>query len=402
MTKFNLEDLKEDWARDYSVKNVYKESSGFLFHYTTRENLWNIIESDSMYARNVRFSNDSEEYTLGKKTIERLSNKEISNVDDCYMICFCEKGNILSQWREYARGGVSIMMELRGDTFYTIKVSIEMETENEKKYKNKPNNQYYIPGYKFQPEFAYVNAYAKPIRVKYIDPKKDELAGDIEKIREGVKENEEMLEERCLKTLIPYIKHKGFEEEKEVRLIFKVNKGMAFFQVGYLNDKGMCRPYIRVEMGDASKKEEFECQVGLYNIPANMINDIKKKLIGEKLEIEVLDENAKEQKENIVIRFVKETTKRIPYETGHIYIGSCKYQEYVFRFFDHYVESNNIKGRNKINIWCEGHLPIREIMVGPSNDKDELRESIEHKMRNIYWLKYVQVDVSDIPYRSKQ
>lgn len=396
MTKQEFEKMRSDWKRDYPVEKVYKVFQNFLFHYTTRENLWNIIESDSMYARNVRFSNDSEEYTIGKKIIEEALKKRISNVDDCYMVCFCEEDNILSQWREYARGGVSIMMDLSEDTVYTIKVSKEIEKQNEKKHPKESNNSYHIPWHKYQYESEYAYAYTKPICVKYINPQKNNLKKEIGAIREEIKGNKEMLEERCLKTLIPYIKHIGFSEEKEVRLIFKVDGKAASSLVGYLNNDGICRPYIRVEMGDASRKEELGCQVGLYGITDVMKNTIKKGLKNGKLKIKESDEKDKE----IEIEFEEMSKGKFPDEKSSIYIGNCKYQEYVFDYFDHYVESHNIKDENKINIWCEGHLPIRKITVGPSNDKEEFRESIEHKKRNIYWLKYVQVNVSDIPYRS--
>lgn len=395
-------ELKDEWLRDYGISGVFDEMQDYLYHYTTRENLWNIIGSDSMYARNIRFSNDSEEYTIGKKEVEEIAKIKISNVDDCYMICFCEKDDILSQWREYARGGVSIMMDFKEDIFYTLKVNKELEEENKKKRQDKLNNAYYIPQRKLRNVTSYEQIYARPIKVKYIEPGKKEIKKEIKKIKKAAKGDEEMKAEKYLKTLIPYIKHKGFHEEEEVRLIFKINAKTAPSLVGYLNDEGMRRPYIRVEMGDASQKELQECVVKYYHIPSELQEDIYKTLKDGKLVITILNEKGETQEEIIDIEFKEEKQERIPNEIGHIYIGNCKYQEYIFDFFDHFVSCENVNRDEKINIWCEGHLPIRKITVGPSSDKGELRESIAHRIKNVYWMKYVQVETSNIPYRSKQ
>lgn len=397
--------LKDEWMSRHSQRNAYKLINNYLYHYTTRENLWNIISSDSFYARHVRFSNDSQEYTLGKREIEDISKKTIANVEDCYMVCFCKENDILSQWREYARGGVSLMLDFRKDTLFTIKCNEEVEKENSDKRKLGEKSPYFIPG-----PFAadYCKVFSKPVEVHYITPKDEKLTEAINAIQNFVEHSEEMMEEGYLKSLIPYIKHKGFEEEKEVRIIFDIDSINAPYQVVYLDSAGMKRPCIRVEVGDASQKELPVCRIKYNNISKALRDEIEEKLEEKveteehlkkgKLPINVLDDKGNVKKENIQIELEVKLQRK---DEKYITISACKYQQQVFQYIDQIISNANVIEESKIKIWCEGHLPIRKITVGPSNDAEELRESIAHKIKNIYWMKYTDVDISKIPYRSK-
>ncbi len=103
-----------------------KWDNRLLYHYAGIETIWKILETDSFLARNVRFSNDSEEYKLGEKIIKEYVEEKVlepglrqkifksiqQGVQMFYMICFCEEGDLLSQWRGYARNGVSLGMML--------------------------------------------------------------------------------------------------------------------------------------------------------------------------------------------------------------------------------------------------------------------------------------------------
>ena len=83
----------------------------YVYQYRTLESFWAIIESDSFWATNARFSNDHEEQKLGMKKIRELLGddaKAVESLGDCYIICFCDEGDKFSQWRGYAPEGVSI------------------------------------------------------------------------------------------------------------------------------------------------------------------------------------------------------------------------------------------------------------------------------------------------------
>lgn len=103
----NKKTLHKNWENILKVPKTGK----LLYHYTSLEILWKCIENDTMYARNVRFSNDAEEYDFGKKIIHKFcakKNMHILETGQCFMICFCLEDDLLSQWRGYASEGISI------------------------------------------------------------------------------------------------------------------------------------------------------------------------------------------------------------------------------------------------------------------------------------------------------
>ncbi len=99
-----------------------------IYHYTDLSGLKGIIESNSLWATNIRFMNDENESIHGclcfKNTIEQLSEEVVSNmkkialrgaielymgegpnfskfIRDVYSVSFCRSKDKLSQWRGY-------------------------------------------------------------------------------------------------------------------------------------------------------------------------------------------------------------------------------------------------------------------------------------------------------------
>lgn len=100
-----------------------------LCHYTTLAGALSIIDGGDLWLTNSRYSNDDEEldhgYAVVKDVLDQMKNDARwteSNLEDLhnrltaargdqvYICCFCEKDDLLSQWRGYAEngGGVSI------------------------------------------------------------------------------------------------------------------------------------------------------------------------------------------------------------------------------------------------------------------------------------------------------
>lgn len=52
-----------------------------------------------------------------------------------------------------------------------------------------------------------------------------------------------------------------------------------------------------------------------------------------------------------------------------------------------------------VKIWCDGHMPIRRIIIGPSRDAELMKASIEEYIKTRYWMKDIKVDISNIPLR---
>ena len=142
-------------AEQKSYVDAYKIHDGLLYHYAGCETLWKILESDSFFARNIRFSNDANEYKTGREILKKyidsrndldVGQKECiqkqidENPMQYFMVCFCEDGNLLSQWRGYAQNGVSIGLDFSDGILRKDKLSRHVErfcVLNNQKYQQK-------------------------------------------------------------------------------------------------------------------------------------------------------------------------------------------------------------------------------------------------------------------------
>lgn len=380
-----------NWKEEHPIKLkngkvIYNLVNAPLYHYTSLANFWNIIRSDHMYARHVRFSNDSEEYKIGEDIIRSLldANEKIQPME-YYMICFCEEPDLLSQWREYAKDGVSLKFDFSYSEYYTI-------LNNEKTFRNnmetvefleKDKSIYFLPESPRRRSIDFQRVYAKPVSVFYVKKGENSIFKDrYQWLQEEFLTDAELSVLKYMKMMIPYIKHEGFKEEKEARLLFEEKEYNRSLQVDYSEDvRGLKRPYIRVEFGNAEEKFKEECQICFCNIPDECKTEIKNCLKG-----------------NTLITYKVLSKKKLGNIDGEIIIGSTKIQDIIFNRIDYVIKRLNMNGGN-YKIWCQGHLPIKEIMVGPSKNREEIKESILQYIGGIYWLKYVDVVISDIPYR---
>ncbi len=368
------------------------EAERILHHYVTTETLWKILDSDFMRAGHVRFSNDSEEYELGKRLVlDFLKSKKhkIDNLQkykkDCFMICFCADNNLLSQWREYANYGVSIGFEFNDADFFTImnnKATLEK-----------------IPEANEERTYAYKGEYCvvpnKPFKVQYIS--EETASRTIHRMYKKHLDTDLSDRKKTSKFLniIPYLKNAGFRVEEERRLIFELGEGMSQQKVDYLDVDGYKKPYICVRFGNG-RNEFKECG----NIKLNCIGAIEnelKTLTGLEFEVGSRDRNTvviepgKKQEEifDKVVEVLKVMKGNLEYEKLENSSPDPRLDEVL----------EKLKG---IKVWCEGHLPIRKITVGPNPNQYEVAESIEHYIQNKYWLRYVDIEKSKIPYRNKK
>lgn len=103
-----------------------------LCHYTSLEGAIGIVSSGDLWLTNSIYSNDNEELQYGYRLVDsvldemeasepdparakwwKLLRTQINVVrnDHVYVCCFCEKENLLSQWRGYAENGGGVCIE---------------------------------------------------------------------------------------------------------------------------------------------------------------------------------------------------------------------------------------------------------------------------------------------------
>jgi len=100
-----------------------------IYHYTDLSGLLGIIENHDLWLTNSRYSNDDEELTHGYRVAVDLIDQQLGvqgtrsrkqflrivremlsepTPEGVYICCFCQAGDLLSQWRGYAANGAGV------------------------------------------------------------------------------------------------------------------------------------------------------------------------------------------------------------------------------------------------------------------------------------------------------
>lgn len=227
---------------------------GILYYYTTAETMKYILTKGDIFATNISYLNDAEEYVNGLRELREilldkgLSEKGIVSEDEyertlherpeIYSISFSQEADLLSQWFMYAReSGVRLgMLFPRKKQKFEIKKKLQQEerrtataTLREVHYFTRIG----MPPKRYKAEAAAIetmfNKYAQELQVA------DDMDANVVRI---------------WKELAPYIKNYEFRQEKEVRLIFGALMGERDNPnadlVEYRNASGILVPYLDV------------------------------------------------------------------------------------------------------------------------------------------------------------
>lgn len=372
------------------------------YHYTSLQTLWAILDSETLWVTQARFSNDSEEIKKGihflkdlcsqhkggslDKYVGRLEDGGEEDID-CYIACFCGNSDVLSQWRGYCRSdGVSVGFafdETEPCYYFNDAGDDEQEPQAVRLY-----------------QVWYVAEEDGESSGKTISGKdlKEELSKKLEKLEEL---SDEQTSKAFIDAAIPLIKHSGFCEEDEYRLMIRntpsEHGGKVPFPlnkyVRYSTADGMKRPYIVISFGK-NRLEPHVKEVRLYGLEPRSEEELRRLL------------------EPPPVRRPWRKKRGPAYRLKHvdgwkgppqIIIGPGEDQQEVFEAFDRTLTANAEDGIGLfqgVKLWCEGRLPIRSIKVSPCQNQKEVIESIRHYcVHQKFWMKYVEVSGSNTPYR---
>ncbi|MCH5264759.1 MAG: DUF2971 domain-containing protein [Lachnospiraceae bacterium] len=303
---------------------------GKFIHYTSINSAFAILDGDTFWASNVRFSNDATEERMLK--LDGLENR------DDYIICFCSENDMLSQWRGYCHnGGVAIKLNLNYTQEYSI-LHADYETSgNYIIYENTP-----LP-------VIYLNQKDNPEQVRA------HMKNDINSCGYA--------SEILLEDMLPYLKNGHFREEREMRMIFSNRAGLLSKCIRFRTlPDGVKVPYIVIKHGNMGKMK------------GACTTDIS-------------------QYDNEKIMELSNDREPIWIEEG--YDQEAKYFE-MLNHVECFQERTNWRG--PISVLCKGKLPIEEITVAPTYDRERKVEQIRRFCQSKYWLKNVVVKASNIPY----
>lgn len=365
--------------------NIFNMPKSPLYHYTSREVFWKIIEGESFLARHILFSNDSEENRIGKEKMNeamRNAGSSLANSEALpFMICFCKKDDLLSQWRGYAKEGIAIEFDftkgLYGlkDGFSSYYCYTVMNADDDKKYLSEVD----------ETEQLMMGAIVSPYEVIYTGHQEAVDQNIVDRVEAIMKASEERRQQYAV-SMIPYIKNERFHEEEEYRLIFDMRQLIAgddrllSDKYVYLDVDGIKKPNIRVKFGNQYQAENEKTICVYYS--DHELND----------QLEKFKERLSKE-HNIDIQ-LKGGRKEYPMGEKEILLSEGKNQERVCFDLRRQLHRMNVK------IWCDGHMPIRRIIIGPSRDAELMKASIEEYIKTRYWMKDIKVDISNIPLRT--
>lgn len=232
--------------------NMYSNN---FFYYTSTDTATKILTSGEIWATNVRFMNDSEEFTNGLSEISSLTNdnmikecsKDLTSLDyiKFYTISFCRREDALSQWFMYAKeSGVSLEMDFADygkNATYQLGKNEFVESANQ------------IIGNINLQEIIYCTSYSESMPEK----KKKEAQNDIKKLLEK-KCTDNKSRSVTLSGVIEsalLIKRYEFFQENEFRTIINVSNlpfddnNFIFYRI----DDNVVKSYVKVKCCMAKK-----------------------------------------------------------------------------------------------------------------------------------------------------
>lgn len=232
-----------------------------LFYYTTTGTMRFVLEKGDIFATNIHYMNDAEEYINGLDELYRLANERISVVEkwvqsrkddknllgkirnlfsyvnlkenkqstEYYSISFCKKNDLLSQWAIYAReSGVSICMNFEKDSY---------------KFQTESNDEGGEAEWNLCPQAVQYFTYSAMQENEY-----EKAAFDIlnQLYDKAVPDQEELKIDRW-RYISTLIKRYEFYQEQESRLVFDPTLTLYAPKVQYREDKKVLKPYLDIK-----------------------------------------------------------------------------------------------------------------------------------------------------------
>lgn len=233
-----------------------------LYYYTNVETMRYILQDANIFATNLRYMNDAEEYANGVRELREIFNKRrkkeliteemlqrlLDNEVTSYSISFSEARDLLSQWSMYAgESGVSLRMCFSGA----------------EKYKAYPDNA--DEKAKERVELPDTGETSKIKKVYYctkeaMEEREYEVVADQiwveanEKQKTGTEDGENVdrldIDDEyptLWKRMAPFVKRAEFKAEAEHRLVFNTAEWEKEFRIDYRNSRNVLKPYLDIE-----------------------------------------------------------------------------------------------------------------------------------------------------------
>jgi hypothetical protein len=210
---------------------IREKPSGCLYHYTGAAGLIGIIENRKLWATDHRHLNDRKEHQIGTRLLQdelkvsRLEKKDRSAFEDLvastqkgyFVLSFSEQGDQLSQWRAYSAGGAGYALGFKQNN--ALFSSATQHSFNLIRCEYDPTKQQELCRY-------LVDSFIEGMVTHQSLHQENDMASRLKGFRELYHWN------LALALAMSALKHQGFEEEKEWRLVSQypdeIQNGVSF------------------------------------------------------------------------------------------------------------------------------------------------------------------------------
>jgi hypothetical protein len=199
---------------DFNHEHMTSLRPGSVFHYTDLSGLKGIVENHDLWLTNSQYCNDEEElkhgYSVAKDALGKAKTAGLHSPayldkigefleqrEGVFICCFCDKDNLLSQWRTYAGNGTGVSLQFNPNSFanFTGGDCPVGLARFWKVYYDRPKQEYIVES-----------------ALQHFHPPPGAAAGDTEDRARQAADS--------IKFFIPTFKNISFSEENEWRLIF--------------------------------------------------------------------------------------------------------------------------------------------------------------------------------------
>lgn len=302
-----------------------------LYYYTKVETMRYILKDANIYATNLQYMNDSEEYANGLKELGEIINKsqnrelitkqqlfdELKREATSYSISFSAARDLLSQWSMYAgESGVSIKMRFNGNEKYQAFVVDDKITDK------KSEKREYLTNQPIRPQKVYYCT-KEAMTLQEYEKVKEEVWGTIKNTTSKQMLNDVQNMVFIWKEMAPYVKRAEFRAEAEYRLVFDWTQLLHRFRIDYRNDKNVLKPYL-----------DIKCEGGwpIWEI-----------IVGPGFNQDVVYKS--------ILHFLNHQELSLPKLSGAQYLERC----------EEYLESCGKMPKKVEEIWCQKHQYIEKV-----------------------------------------
>jgi hypothetical protein len=457
---------KESSEENEFFKPLLGSMDELLYNYCKLKYLWKYFDKETISPGHERFSNDYGEFEFGLKVSGGDSRDEALYEDEAFFFCLINESDARGMWSEYCndeQAGVCIGYDFKRPNYrYPDFIATDFTKSEQDFYGKKECDiwpfafeilQIENEGNHKDPldDGESLMFFSGPRHVVYTYSKDDKgsnnrpLGARVTNNRPDTKYafatiGESLREKRSRSDpyqQIHFIKHHTFSEEGEFRILFHFRKtNLNMFKLLSKQGKARAENVVSLPMrnffsysnGELGKNPRLivRCSLpidGVFRTEKDKENsnccrylaiddrrDRDSDPISERLIVRKYKSlNAKiewEERSKFIDNVRDEVGKIIhshpvgPKKPIYIVLGQGDDQEKIYNALNEYLM--NLGKRKLFKIWCNGHPPIRQVIVEHRENTKAIVESIKRYCSHVWWLKDVDVIPSAIPYRKSR